>query len=176
MPVPRSGKMNTYSRAFWDWHSQWSTLAVNEAKRLWELETESNKLKKLSTDKLLKVVVVDNELPNMVTATAQKVSIYDICMIAKKQKSPWLQSYRCFYLRKSWGIVWIVFLWIFVVVHVFKKQKFSINRKVCAFYLWGIKFANATLTTLRSECLSCYRYRALDEARVLKARLTALPI
>ena len=60
---------------------------MNEAKRLWELETESNKLKKLSTDKLLKVVVVDNELPKMVTATAQKVSIYDICMIAKKQKS-----------------------------------------------------------------------------------------
>ena len=48
---------------------------------------ESNKLKKLSTDKLLKVVVVDNELPKMVTATAQKVSIYDICMIPLCQPS-----------------------------------------------------------------------------------------
>lgn len=40
---------------FYNWRSKFSGLAVNEAKRLRELETENNKLKRLLADKMLEV-------------------------------------------------------------------------------------------------------------------------
>ena len=41
------------SATFYNWRSKFSGLEVNEAKRLRELETENNKLKKLLAEKLL---------------------------------------------------------------------------------------------------------------------------
>jgi len=38
---------------FYNWRSKYAGLEVNEAKRLRELESENNKLKKLLADKLL---------------------------------------------------------------------------------------------------------------------------
>jgi len=43
------------SATFYNWRSKFAGLEVNEAKRLRELETENNKLKKLLADKLLEV-------------------------------------------------------------------------------------------------------------------------
>ena len=41
------------SATFYNWRSKFAGLEVNEAKRLRELETENNKLKKLLAEKLL---------------------------------------------------------------------------------------------------------------------------
>ena len=41
---------------FYNWRSKFAGMEVNEAKRLRELETENNKLKRLLADKLLDVV------------------------------------------------------------------------------------------------------------------------
>jgi len=43
------------SATFYNWRSKFAGLEVNEAKRLRELETENNKLKRLLADKLLEV-------------------------------------------------------------------------------------------------------------------------
>jgi len=43
------------SGTFYNWRSKYAGLEVNEDKRLRELETENNKLKKLLAEKLLKV-------------------------------------------------------------------------------------------------------------------------
>ena len=40
---------------FYNWRSKFAGMEVNEAKRLRELETENNKLKRLLADKLLEV-------------------------------------------------------------------------------------------------------------------------
>lgn len=40
---------------FYNWRSKYAGLEVNEAKRLKELETENNKLKRLLAEKLLEV-------------------------------------------------------------------------------------------------------------------------
>jgi putative transposase len=40
---------------FYNWRSKFAGLEVNEAKRLRELESENNKLKKLLAEKLLEV-------------------------------------------------------------------------------------------------------------------------
>ena len=40
---------------FYNWRSKFAGMEVNEAKRLRELESENNKLKKLLADKLLEV-------------------------------------------------------------------------------------------------------------------------
>lgn len=40
---------------FYNWRSKYSGLEVNEAKRLRELESENNKLKKLLAEKMLEV-------------------------------------------------------------------------------------------------------------------------
>ncbi len=40
---------------FYNWRSKFAGLEVNEAKRLRELETENNKLKRLLADKVLEV-------------------------------------------------------------------------------------------------------------------------
>ena len=43
------------SGTFYNWRSKFAGMEVNEAKRLRELETENNKLKRLLADKLLEV-------------------------------------------------------------------------------------------------------------------------
>ena len=50
------------SATFYNWRSRFSGLEVNEAKRLRELETENNKLKKLLADKLLEVEAMKDVL------------------------------------------------------------------------------------------------------------------
>ena len=40
---------------FFNWHSKYAGLEVNEAKRLKEVESENNKLKKILADRLLEV-------------------------------------------------------------------------------------------------------------------------
>lgn len=50
------------SATFYNWRSKFSGLEVNEAKRLRELETENNKLKKLLADKLLEVEAMKDVL------------------------------------------------------------------------------------------------------------------
>jgi putative transposase len=47
--------LNISSGTFYNWRSKYGGLEVNEAKRLRELESENNKLKKLLADKLLEV-------------------------------------------------------------------------------------------------------------------------
>lgn len=47
---------------FYNWRSKFSGLEVNEAKRLRELETENNKLKRLLADKLLEVEAMKDVL------------------------------------------------------------------------------------------------------------------
>ncbi|WP_223289154.1 transposase [Vreelandella neptunia] len=47
-------KLGISSSTFYNWRSKYAGLEVNEAKRLRELVTENNKLKKLLADKLLK--------------------------------------------------------------------------------------------------------------------------
>ncbi len=47
---------------FYNWRSKYGGLEVSEAKRLRELETENNKLKKLLADKLLEVEAMKDVL------------------------------------------------------------------------------------------------------------------
>ena len=47
---------------FYNWRSKFSGLEVNEAKRLRELESENNKLKRLLADKLLEVEAMKDVL------------------------------------------------------------------------------------------------------------------
>lgn len=46
-------KLGVSTETFYNWRTKFSGLEVNEAKRLRELETENNKLKKLLAEKLL---------------------------------------------------------------------------------------------------------------------------
>lgn len=46
-------RMNVSQGTFYNWRSKFGGLEVNEAKRLRELESENNKLKKLLAEKLL---------------------------------------------------------------------------------------------------------------------------
>jgi putative transposase len=46
---------NITSGTFYNWRSKFGGLEVSEAKRLRELETENNKLKRLLADKMLEV-------------------------------------------------------------------------------------------------------------------------
>jgi putative transposase len=50
------------SGTFYNWRSKFAGMEVNEAKRLRELETENNKLKKLLADKLLEVEAMKDVL------------------------------------------------------------------------------------------------------------------
>ena len=47
---------------FYNWRSKFAGMEVNEAKRLRELETENNKLKRLLADKMLEVEAMKNVL------------------------------------------------------------------------------------------------------------------
>ena len=47
---------------FYNWRSKFAGLEVNEAKRLRELETENNKLKRLLADKVLEVEAMKDVL------------------------------------------------------------------------------------------------------------------
>jgi len=47
---------------FYNWRSKFAGMEVNEAKRLRELETENNKLKRLLADKLLEVEAMKDVL------------------------------------------------------------------------------------------------------------------
>jgi putative transposase len=47
---------------FYNWRSKFAGLEVNEAKRVCELETENNKLKRLLADKLLEVEAMKDVL------------------------------------------------------------------------------------------------------------------
>ena len=47
--------MGISNGTFYNWRSKFAGMEVNEAKRLRELETENNKLKRLLADKLLEV-------------------------------------------------------------------------------------------------------------------------
>ena len=49
--------MGISTGTFYNWRSKFAGLEVNEAKRLRELESENNKLKKLLAEKLLEVEV-----------------------------------------------------------------------------------------------------------------------
>jgi len=46
-------EMNIFSGTFYNWRSKYAGLEVNEAKRLKDLESENNRLKKLLAEKLL---------------------------------------------------------------------------------------------------------------------------
>jgi putative transposase len=48
-------RLNITSGTFYNWRSKFGGLEVSEAKRLRELETENNKLKRLLADKMLEV-------------------------------------------------------------------------------------------------------------------------
>jgi putative transposase len=50
------------SGTFYNWRSKYAGLEVNEAKRLKDLESENNKLKKLLADKLLEVEAMKDVL------------------------------------------------------------------------------------------------------------------
>ena len=47
---------------FYNWRSQFAGMELNEAKRLRELETENNKLKRLLADKMLEVEAMKDVL------------------------------------------------------------------------------------------------------------------
>ena len=55
-------KPSISSGTFYNWRSKYAGLEVNEAKRLRELESENNKLKKLLVDKLLEVEAMKDVL------------------------------------------------------------------------------------------------------------------
>lgn len=55
-------KLSISSGTFYNWRSKYAGLEVNEAKRLKELETENNKLKRLLADKLLEVEAMKDVL------------------------------------------------------------------------------------------------------------------
>lgn len=50
------------SGTFYNWRSKYAGLEVNEAKRLRDLETENNKLKRLLADKLLEIEAMKDVL------------------------------------------------------------------------------------------------------------------
>jgi putative transposase len=58
--VPSS--IDTTPCYIYNWRSKFAGLEVNEAKRLRELETENNKLKRLLADKLFEVEAMKNRL------------------------------------------------------------------------------------------------------------------
>lgn len=54
--------MGISNGTFYNWRSKFAGLEVNEAKRLRELESENNKLKRLLADKLLEVEAMKDVL------------------------------------------------------------------------------------------------------------------
>ena len=59
---------------FYNWRSKFAGMEVNEAKRLRDLETENNKLKRLLADKLLEVEAMKDVLPKSGKARRQEGS------------------------------------------------------------------------------------------------------
>ena len=59
-------KLSISSGTFYNWRSKYAGLEVNEAKRLRELESENNKLKKLLADKLLEVEAMKDVLSKII--------------------------------------------------------------------------------------------------------------
>lgn len=55
-------EMGISTGTFYNWHSKYAGLEVNEAKRLRELEAENNKLKKMLADKMLEVEAMKDVL------------------------------------------------------------------------------------------------------------------
>ena len=55
-------KLGISSGTFYNWRSKYAGLEVNEAKRLWELESENTKLKRLLAEKLLEVEAMKDVL------------------------------------------------------------------------------------------------------------------
>ena len=55
-------ELNISSGTFYNWRSKYGGLEVNEAKRLKDLESENNKLKRLLADKLLEVEAMKDVL------------------------------------------------------------------------------------------------------------------
>ena len=56
-------EMNISSGTFYNWRSKYAGLEVNEAKRLKDLESENNRLKKLLAEKLLENEAMKDVLP-----------------------------------------------------------------------------------------------------------------
>ncbi len=54
--------LNISNGTFYNWRSKYAGLEVNEAKRLRELESENNKLKRLLAEKLLEVEAMKDVL------------------------------------------------------------------------------------------------------------------
>ena len=67
--------LGTSSGTFSNWRSKFAGLEVNETKRLRELETENNKLKRLLADKLLEVEAMKDELSKKVVEPAGRKEI-----------------------------------------------------------------------------------------------------
>ncbi|WP_238583432.1 IS3 family transposase, partial [Legionella israelensis] len=63
------------SGTFYNWRSKYAGLEINEAKRLRELESENNKLKKLLADKLLEVEAMKDVLFKKVVTPAERKPI-----------------------------------------------------------------------------------------------------
>lgn len=55
-------KLGVSTGTFYNWRSKFAWLEVNEAKRLKDLETENNKLKRLLADKLLEIEAMKDVL------------------------------------------------------------------------------------------------------------------
>lgn len=55
-------KLGISTGTFYNWRSKFAGLEVSEAKRLRDLETENNKLKKLLADKLLEIEAMKDVL------------------------------------------------------------------------------------------------------------------
>ena len=55
--------MNISSGTFYNWRSKYAGLEVNEAKRLKDLESENNRLKKFLAEKLLENEAMKDVLP-----------------------------------------------------------------------------------------------------------------
>jgi len=55
-------KLGISTGTFYNWRSKFAGLEVNEAKRLRDLETENNKLKRLLADKLLEIEAMKDVL------------------------------------------------------------------------------------------------------------------
>lgn len=55
-------KLSISTGTFYNWRSKYAGLEVNEAKRLRELETENNKLKRMLADKLLEIEAMKDVL------------------------------------------------------------------------------------------------------------------
>ena len=56
-------EMNISSDTFYNWRSKYAGLEVNEAKRLKDLESENNRLKKFLAEKLLENEAMKDVLP-----------------------------------------------------------------------------------------------------------------